>query len=293
MTRGPAPQAATPVRALALDRHTRRRVLAAPAGAGRLHSAFRQSVNLLWHDGRLVTLHGPGRLLAPFAIALESWDAIAESAPGAAVQRDGLRLHVDRRILDLEPAREVDLSLKAVSHGPEALLLALAAVPPRPIAPGLASTEGQASQARLRDGIRQRDAALLLEGVSGLVGLGEGLTPAGDDCLVGALAVLHAFAAPWLREVGAVGAGIAAAARGTTLVARDFLLAAVEGRFAEALLRLCGGAPADARHAAAALLEVGGTSGADTLSGVHLALEALVVQSPPVAPARPWRRFRT
>jgi hypothetical protein len=269
-------------------------VATAPAAAGRVHSVFRRSVNLLWHDGGLVTLHGPGGLLAPFAIALESWNGIGPAEPGARVERDGPLLRVDGWHLDLRPARDVALSLRPVSHGPEVLLFALGGVVPRAVAPGLLSSQGVAAQARLRQGIRERAAAAALEGIGGLVGLGEGLTPAGDDCVVGALAALHAFAAPWLREAPEIGAGIAGAARGTTLVAREFLLAAVEGRFAEVLLRLCSAAGAEAAEAVAALLDVGGTSGADTLSGVHLALEALVVQAAPAsAPAWPWRRFRT
>src|SRR5574342_261133 len=49
---------------------TRVRVLASPLEAGRVHSVFRRALNLLWHDGRLLSLHGPTALAAPFAAAL-------------------------------------------------------------------------------------------------------------------------------------------------------------------------------------------------------------------------------
>jgi hypothetical protein len=253
-----------------------------------VHSVFTQAVNLLWHDGRLLTLHGPSSLRAPFAVALDAWP-IGAVAPGDVVEadRDALRLAGVR--VELAGAARLDLELRPVRHSPAQLLFALDPVAVPPVAPGLGSPLGRAGQDRLAEGIRRRDGRILLEGVSGLIGLGEGLTPAGDDCLVGAMAALHAFTAGWLAEERRVVRGLAAAASGTTIVARDFLLSAADGRFAEALHRLCAGPPRDAARAATELLAAGATSGADTLCGVRLALEALV-QAGPVGPAGSGRR---
>ncbi|MFB3816734.1 MAG: DUF2877 domain-containing protein [Candidatus Methylomirabilales bacterium] len=278
------------LRAAALDPETRGRVLAAPAAAGRVHSTFARAVNLLWHDGRLVTLHGPGRLRAPFALALEAWPAESGVSPHQPVERAGSRMSLGGMVVDVAAAETRDLRLQPAGSGPQALAWALAGVSPPPTAPGLASPAAEEELRRLRDGIRTRDAARLLDGARGLVGLGEGLTPAGDDCLVGVLAVLHAFA-PALAQAPAIRAGIAEAAAGTTLVAREFLRSALDGRFAEVLVRLCSGAAGDAAATAQELFEVGGTSGADTLRGVQLALEALGEAAPPAPQRR--HRFRT
>ena len=50
---------------------TAHRLTAGPRVIGRVHSVFERAVNLLGADGRLVTLHGPGPLAAPFAVALD------------------------------------------------------------------------------------------------------------------------------------------------------------------------------------------------------------------------------
>jgi len=55
------------IRVLRMGRSTCERLNAAPREAGEVHSAYARTLNLLWHAGRLLTLHGPGPLLAPFA----------------------------------------------------------------------------------------------------------------------------------------------------------------------------------------------------------------------------------
>ena len=115
-------------------------------------------------------------------------------------------------------------------------------------ATGLDSPRGVAARAALAGAIGSGDAARLVEAASGLLGLGEGLTPAGDDCLVGALAVR------------------------TTAVGREFVVHALAGRFSEpmlALLRARG--PIEAAEAVRRLAGLGATSGMDTLAGLRLA----------------------
>ena len=59
-------------------------------------------------------------------------------------------------------------------------------------------------------------------------------------------------------------------------MAREFVLEALDGRFAEPVLALLtAGSDGDAGGAARRLLAMGATSGADTLCGIRLALRAL------------------
>jgi uncharacterized protein DUF2877 len=114
-----------------------------------------------------------------------------------------------------------------------------------------------------------------------LVGLGAGLTPAGDDILVGLTAGLTAlgdgrargFAAAWARH--AIGR--------TTFVAESFHRYAAVGAYSERLhdvLRAILTGPLEAIPAAVATAAAwGATSGADTLAGILLALD------PPLANA--------
>lgn len=117
-----------------------------------------------------------------------------------------------------------------------------------------------------------------VDAVARLVGRGEGLTPLGDDVVCGWLAVHRAAGAP----TPDVDEAVRAHAHRTTLLSATLLDCALHG---EGLPELgtwlhALGTPAEAR-AAAALLAVGGSSGAGLMAGAMLALDTL-----PQAPDR-------
>ena len=113
-----------------------------------------------------------------------------------------------------------------------------------------------------------------------LVGFGPGLTPAGDDALVGVLAVHHRLADDpgWSRlGVRALAPALACRLAQTTEVSRLVLEHALDGSFAAAVLgavdHLVWPAPAEVVAAACSeLLGLGASSGADTLLGITCAL---------------------
>lgn len=115
----------------------------------------------------------------------------------------------------------------------------------------------------------------------GLIGLGSGLTPAGDDFLCGLLAGLC------LRGIFAVsGSRLSAFARSLRAVVPDhlsdtidisaaFLRCACEGQFSEAVIRLADDAAAgteNCRALAGSFSKIGHSSGFDTLAGISFAL---------------------
>ncbi len=253
------------------------RLLAAPTEAGRIHSVFRHAVNILWHDGSLVSLHERGPLLAPFAMALTRLPRGDRLVPGAPVFREGNRLEVVGAWLDPAGAILVETTLAPAPDGLRDLAGLLASQSAIPPAPGLGSPAGHAARARLAEGIRHHDATRFLEGALGLIGLGEGLTPAGDDCLVGSLAVLHRSGRATISSQPGIRMHMAEAARSrTTTVAREFLLHALDGEFSEPVLGLFTARDdGERRRAIRELAALGGTSGADTLHGIRLAAEAL------------------
>jgi hypothetical protein len=108
-----------------------------------------------------------------------------------------------------------------------------------------------------------------------LVGLGVGLTPSGDDLLVGLLAGLEVVADP-LR--GAIADAVAAhAGERTPVISARALLHAVGGRYAQRLHEVLvaietGDGPAIERSVKAAM-RYGATSGADTLVGLFIGLQ--------------------
>jgi len=255
----------------------RRRILAAPREAGRIHSIFARALNILWHDGGLITLHGPGLLAAPFAAALASLPEAASLTVGSGVFWRDSRIHLGSLILDVESATLVDTMLYPTAENPGLRFVPAIAAAVAKVVPGLSSHRSRTARRQLADGIASGDAQTFVTGAYGLIGLGEGLTPAGDDCLVGALAVLHRFASSWLADHPEIRTEIATVLRhGTTAVGRNFILHALEGTFSEYILRLVtASSDHDLHQAVRALAETGGTSGLDTLDGMHIALEAL------------------
>ena len=238
--------------------------LAGSSVRGRVHSVFDRAINVLWHDGRLVTFHGLAPLAAPFAVALR------EMPPRGAVTP---AMQISPSDLDWTRAESVPLE---IPRGP--LAFDINALPSP--APGsvLGSGTGLRAARALARGLAERDAGTCADAGWRLIGLGEGLTPSGDDCVVGALAVLHRLAPEWLAVNEALRDRLAEAAMTrTTDVARNFLLEALEGRFAERVRDLVIASSDEvATGAARELLAMGATSGADTLCGIRLACRAFV-----------------
>ena len=234
-----------------------------PLKPGRIHSVFERAVNVLWGDGHLLTLHGPGLLGAPFAIALERLPARGAVAPGMTIERSDFEWTSAERV-------SLEMPGGALGFGKEAL-------PEAGCARALCSGAGRRAQGALERGIMVGDPDAFAAAACSLIGLGEGLTPAGDDCVVGALAAIHRLAPGWIAAHHGQRDRLAdAARRRTTDVARDFVLEALDGRFAEPVLALLtAGSDGDAGRATRRLVAMGATSGADTLCGIRLGCRAL------------------
>lgn len=124
-----------------------------------------------------------------------------------------------------------------------------------------------------------RDRAGALRQVTQFIGLGPGLTPAGDDFIIGWLAGLALRAGtPLQREfLRDLCAGIAPLGSATTSVSRQHLEDACALAFSERLSDLClaigDAAPGpNLTSAVAAQLQVGASSGADAAAGLLFAL---------------------
>jgi hypothetical protein len=102
--------------------------------------------------------------------------------------------------------------------------------------------------------------------VHNLIGLGYGLTPSGDDFLVGALAALDALKQTNMHA--ALGRAVSAAADRTSPLSASFLRAAAAGQVGENLYTMIAALlTGDADAALAAAARIGHTSGWDTLAG--------------------------
>ena len=136
--------------------------------------------------------------------------------------------------------------------------------------------------AALRDACRRLDIDAASRACERLIGWGEGLTPAGDDVLVGLLAGLDAFAlgdARRLRFRAALASAVVAGLPRTTPIAAHYLRLAAGGHYSEPLVDLRNALACEPDWQAVDMclqraLDVGATSGADTVSGLLAALSA-------------------
>lgn len=229
---------------------------------GRVASIHERAIVLLLDDGPLVALLPRGAPLHPWAVELE---AAVPSGPG-----EGDTVQVGDAALEIGPLR---VALAGMAIEPLRLAARPAAVDPA-AAHALASSSPErgggpfepvlaAALASYRD---SGDPAVLAV----LVGVGEGLTPSGDDVIVGALAALDLLGAAAAQE--RLGAALAGCAVRTTRLAAQGIEAALAGHYPEPVLgvlaALAAADPARLGAAAAALLAVGHRSGADTLRGI-------------------------
>lgn len=263
--------------------------------AGRVHSAFARTVNVVLDglgEAGWLSLHGPGPIPSPFGIACARAPVTADLAGVAVlIERDALivgrvlRLRMDGArvcggaLPSPAPLPPVVACLaRALGAGRGGLLPVTASV--------LAGTPPPADPlghlaapvlAVLLVATAARDASACVAAARGLLGLGPGLTPAGDDCLAGWLAGLRAAGARGRGLAETAGPGLLGAARERTgPLSRAFLAAAAVGAVAEPVRRFVA-APDAARLQG--LLGLGATSGADLLAGYLLARAALAPHS--------------
>jgi Protein of unknown function (DUF2877) len=138
----------------------------------------------------------------------------------------------------------------------------------------IAATLPQLSHATLR-----LDHQAALASLSKLIGLGPGLTPSGDDFIIGWLAgVMLMTENPAQHDfLDMVRSGLMSLSNGTTPISRQHLQDAAKGEFSELLSDVCFAMASGAREAQLAdtlsrQLSVGATSGADAAAGLMFAL---------------------
>jgi len=253
-----------------------------------VHSVFARAVNFARADA-LLTLAAPQAGDAPTTMLLRReppLDLRVLFEVGAVVHHRDRSLRCARALMPLDAARtwrplgrrtrlawhQVDVHLRIAANR-----LARERTSRPSIINGAAATPIALLARATRELDRDQAAAL----ASKLVGWGEGLTPAGDDFLVGFLAGLDALADDAARRSfrDELGLAIGALADCTTDVAAHFLRLAAHGHYADVLDRLrdavlCAHRCALVERTLQRAFDVGATSGADMVSGLLTGLKA-------------------
>lgn len=249
-------------------------------GSGEVLAVYRRSLFWLAGPDQPLTLAWDPALRGPLTLEVDG--PISAVAPGDRVTREGSLLCIGPfTAIDVSGAALLDEPLPALGAD-EASALAAAldrSLRDRPARGDL----GDLVRGELGDAWTQAARPLVdflvagLEADSGpmvtaatakLVGLGPGLTPAGDDFLAGMLAALQAAAPSGCPCVALLGDAIARQAEQTTMISRHFLRWAVQRRYGESVRRVFAGSAG----AIEGLLAAGATSGADTAAGIWAGL---------------------
>lgn len=255
--------------------------LARTGQIGRVHSVFRTAVNVELED-ELVTFAAPGTGALPNGVVLDSVPAVE---PGSVVWGErgdlwcqGIRISLAgaqqwspelpprgalRSLEDVRGALAVAVERSGVRGGfsDDLRLLAQGETPLRTRALAAAIEHGSLVEA--------------VEAARQLIGLGQGLTPSGDDLLIGFAAALRATSHP--LRTPCVTAWHALARGRTTTVAEMFYRFAARGMFSARIHELVWSLRepgADLPRAFERALDWGASSGADCLLGVLVGGEA-------------------
>jgi len=272
---------------------------------GWVHSCYARIINVHTPSGRLLTLQGEGMLQAPLGLTLATDVAtlgtrlpvgalVVQDIPTARRSPAALRVRcADALVWDGQVVAQPGLTplvLAGIAHGLAAWLCSH--TPGRGLAPlllalehgpmGLSATNAATytALAPLWTGRQAFAIPTLLSLVKALVGLGEGLTPSGDDFLVGLLAVLHITGTLPCSAAAPVREQFCEYVRlGTSQLSGEFLRCAFEGHFAEPLVMLMRALWVPASDAwpayAATLATVGHSSGVDAMVGIALGCRLL------------------
>jgi hypothetical protein len=245
---------------------------------GVVHAVYPGSVYIATSDGPLLVVHGPGYGHTPTSLVVagarrDEWGA----ARGDIVTGKLGYLRFGSTLLDARHAR-VWQPRRAVHRGATASAETLRAII-REI-PGDAMARLHSACRRLVTVLAAADATALGAGTRALVGNGPGLTPSGDDALVGLLAVLHRVGPTELCSdaLRLLAESLDALLCRTTTIGAHYLRLAIDGHFGEHLTDLVdalGSGNGVRAEQVARVRATGATSGADALVGVVAGLRLL------------------
>ena len=243
---------------------------------GRVTGLFNRACNLVDDDGRVIALVLPMVGKGPFAVSIEGPSGIFDTlSQGRPAQANPQAIVIGQWCIPLENAEIWEPKLSSPER-PLRIELLADIVRPYTDWPNLSEDTliarrtaqlARKAAAHLAEAVGRRESnEELAEAVAQLAGLGSGLTPAGDDYLLGTMAALwltgHADPVPQIAET---------AIPKTNALSAAFLKAAAKGEFMEPWHTLAQAWVMEDRQAITEAIEwiadFGASSGVDALAG--------------------------
>jgi Protein of unknown function (DUF2877) len=253
---------------------------------GVVHAVFPSAAYIAVDDGPMLVVHGPAHGPTPTSLILDrlpcdGWGASAGAQVAGRLGhlRLGVTLLDGRHTRSWQPRQPLR---EGVSSAAE-MLPAIQAAATAHLAP---------TCDRLVRSLAAGDGPEVDECVAAMVGSGPGLTPAGDDAIVGLLALLHRCA-PRARGAAALRRlvpGLNARLAMTTPISAHYLRLALAGHFGQALTDLVDAlgaarAPSSVEALVNRVRGTGASSGADALAGVAAGV-GMLLRGPSTTPHR-------
>lgn len=245
---------------------------------GTIHSVFANSCNVRLDGGELLTIHRFSFGMLPRSLYVPGL-AAGELEPGAPVRGGPEGVRLGRRLLRWSAElRRTDTAIPRSGCPPQNWQAPLALLRNRQSElEGSALTD--ALYRRLRQamddlwrGLRAGEAAAVRAGCLACIGLGQGLTPSGDDMLLGSMAALHMYC-PALAD--RLAAEIRPLLDRTNDISRSYLELALAGYAATPVLAAAAELSAGGTEGARLLMTIGHSSGCDILEGMVTTAEQL------------------
>jgi hypothetical protein len=276
-----------------------RGILLPPFGAGIVHSVFAHAVNLRFEQDRMLVLLDARKPNVPHGIriAAHAWSRLrgrVQAGNSAVLFDRTLRLGPGGLCVDLARAHDwrLDVAAHAIDWSKARVVAAFdtlrVGLDQHATSNTLAASRRDWVRARflqrvsaslpsLETAMRALRAQEASAQLNALIGLGCGLTPSGDDFIIGCLAGLAISAcdeAPRLRFLREIAAGLELS--GTTLISGQHLRDACSLQFAQPLAELAmaiAKGDYDVGQKLTDALEIGAYSGVDGVAGLLFALQ--------------------
>ena len=240
-------------------------------GEWRLHSRFNQAVNFAQSGSQLLTFYRYGKGLGPAGVLLSSRD-FEQCLFFQKLNKEGLYLQIGHISIESQRHLALNTGVDKLSCPNIASLCVMTGL----CGPLNALNAQLPDYVSLFSGLQRWYRRENIDW-SALIGKGPGLTPSGDDMLIGAMAILTSVGLMMPSHALTFLPPADQLASLTTSVSCSYLNCARDGRFSSPVLRVL-------RHlhparnpypAIQRLLSIGHTSGADILCGMIVALEWL------------------